>query len=115
MPSMQHGLSRRGVFERLEQRLVLATYHVSTAGSDSNTGSIDAPWATLQRAADVVDPGDTVLVNAGTYSGFDLRRDGTAIGIDPRCTGKCGAFATRVPSSAKTAQEKSRRSLMFTE
>jgi parallel beta-helix repeat protein len=75
---MQHRYSRCGLFERLEQRLALATYHVSTEGSDSNAGSIEAPWATLQRAADVVNAGDTVLVDAGTYSGFDLRRDGTA-------------------------------------
>ena len=35
--------------------------------------------------------------------------------IDPRCTGICGAFATSPPSASKIAQEKSSRSLMFTE
>ena len=34
--------------------------------------------------------------------------------IAPRCTGTCGAFATRPPSASKMAQEKSSRSLMFT-
>ncbi len=35
--------------------------------------------------------------------------------IEPRCTGMCGALAMRLPSAANSAQEKSRRSLMFTE
>ncbi len=35
--------------------------------------------------------------------------------IEPRCTGICGALATSPPSESKTAQEKSSRSLMFTE
>ena len=35
--------------------------------------------------------------------------------IEPRCTGMCGAFAIRLPSASNSAQEKSRRSLMFTE
>ncbi len=35
--------------------------------------------------------------------------------IEPRWTGTCGAFATRSPSPSKIAQEKSKRSLMFTE
>jgi parallel beta-helix repeat protein len=47
-------------------------------GNDTLDGSIGAPWATLQRAAEVVNPGDTVIVRAGTYAGFDLDRDGTA-------------------------------------
>mmetsp|Transcript_8717 Transcript_8717/g.27789 ORF Transcript_8717/g.27789 Transcript_8717/m.27789 type:complete len:295 (-) Transcript_8717:132-1016(-) len=39
----------------------------------------------------------------------------TASAIAPRCTGRCGAFATRLPVASKMAQEKSRRSLMFVE
>ena len=35
--------------------------------SDSNVGSQDAPWLTVQHAADVLRPGDTVFVAAGTY------------------------------------------------
>ena len=66
------------LFERLEERLALATYYVSNQGSDSQDGSTGTPWATLQRAANIVSPGDTVIVRAGTYAGFDLRRDGTA-------------------------------------
>ena len=35
--------------------------------------------------------------------------------IEPRCTGMCGAFAIRLPCSSNSAQEKSSRSLMFTD
>ena len=35
--------------------------------------------------------------------------------IEPRCTGMCGALATRFASPSKIAQEKSSRSLMLTE
>jgi hypothetical protein len=55
-----------------------ATYHVAPGGSDGNSGSATAPWATLQHAADVVGPGDTVLVHDGTYRGFQIETDGTA-------------------------------------
>lgn len=64
--------------ENLETRLALATLYVAPTGNDSNAGTSAAPWQTLQRAANVVSPGDTVIVRAGDYTGFDLRRDGTA-------------------------------------
>jgi nitrous oxidase accessory protein NosD len=42
--------------------------YVSPVGSDSNPGTSAAPFLTIQRAADVVNPGDTVVVRNGTYS-----------------------------------------------
>ncbi|HEV2667068.1 MAG TPA: right-handed parallel beta-helix repeat-containing protein, partial [Blastocatellia bacterium] len=42
-------------------------YHVSPTGSDSNPGSEARPFRTIQRAADSVKPGDTVLVDDGVY------------------------------------------------
>ena len=54
------------------------TYYISTTGSDTNNGSIIFPWATLQHAADTVQPGDTVLVNNGNYAGFRLSTSGTS-------------------------------------
>jgi hypothetical protein len=61
-------------FEPLESRLLLSatTIYVSAAtGNDSTgTGSASAPYATLQQAADVVQAGDTVDVEAGSYAGF---------------------------------------------
>ncbi|MBE7463932.1 MAG: right-handed parallel beta-helix repeat-containing protein [Planctomycetes bacterium] len=53
------------------------TYHVSTAGHDGNPGSAAFPWLTLQRAANVMQPGDTVQVADGTYAGFLPARSGS--------------------------------------
>lgn len=54
------------------------SYYVSPSGRDSGDGSISSPWLTLQHAADMVGPGDTVQVRAGNYTGFDLRKSGTS-------------------------------------
>lgn len=41
--------------------------YVSMMGSDSNPGTKEKPFATLQHAADAAKPGDTVDVRGGTY------------------------------------------------
>jgi parallel beta-helix repeat protein len=47
----------------------LTTYYVSGTGKDSNTGtSSSQPFRTLQRAADLTNPGDTVYIMNGTYT-----------------------------------------------
>ena len=43
------------------------TYFVSTDGNDLNPGTELQPWATIQRAADTMIAGDTVIVMPGTY------------------------------------------------
>ncbi len=43
------------------------TYYVSTSGSDSNPGTLTAPWRTVDHAASVADAGSTVLIEAGSY------------------------------------------------
>jgi parallel beta-helix repeat protein len=48
------------------------TYYVSPEGDDTAAGNDAAHWRTLQRAADALRPGDTVIVRAGTYAGFVL-------------------------------------------
>jgi parallel beta-helix repeat protein len=45
-----------------------SAYYVSTSGNDSNPGTSDKPWRTIQKAADSIGPGDEVLVNAGSYA-----------------------------------------------
>jgi hypothetical protein len=50
------------------QPAAAATYRCSPRGSDTNDG-IRAPWRTLQKAADTLQPGDTVLLADGTYPG----------------------------------------------
>jgi hypothetical protein len=55
-------------------------YYVSTVGSDAAAGTAAAPWRTLQKAADTVPAGATVIVRGGTHAGFVMRRSGTASG-----------------------------------
>src|SRR5258705_226240 len=44
-------------------------YYVDASiGSDSNSGTSSAPWKTIQKAANTVEPGSVVSVNAGTYN-----------------------------------------------
>ncbi len=65
--------------ESLENRTLLSSvYHVAVAGNNAGDGSQRNPWQSLQHAADQVRAGDTVIVHAGQYAGFDLRTDGTA-------------------------------------
>jgi hypothetical protein len=51
----------------LEPRVLLSTYYVSTGGSDAAPGSLSKPFHTIQHAAALAQPGDTVLVRGGTY------------------------------------------------
>jgi len=41
--------------------------HISKTGSDSASGSSARPYLTISKAASVAQPGDTVIVHAGTY------------------------------------------------
>jgi hypothetical protein len=52
----------------LSQAAAGTTYYVATTGSDSNRGTQDAPFRTIQHAATVAVAGDTVLVAAGVYN-----------------------------------------------
>jgi hypothetical protein len=44
-----------------------ATYHVAPLGSDAASGAASAPFASIQKCADVAQPGDLCQVHAGTY------------------------------------------------
>jgi hypothetical protein len=44
-----------------------AEYYVAPTGSDSNAGSLAAPFASLQKGNDVAEAGDTVWLRGGTY------------------------------------------------
>jgi parallel beta-helix repeat protein len=47
-----------------------ADYSVAPQGNDSAAGSPSAPWGTIQHAVDAMEPGDSVTVGDGAYSGF---------------------------------------------
>ena len=44
-----------------------ADFYVATTGSDSNAGTMAAPFATIQKGHDAASAGDTVWVRGGTY------------------------------------------------
>jgi hypothetical protein len=44
------------------------TYYVAANGNDSNLGTINQPWRTIQHAADTTLAGDTVQVRTGVYN-----------------------------------------------
>jgi hypothetical protein len=44
-----------------------SVYYVAANGNNSNAGTINKPFLTIQRAQEAVMPGDTVYVRGGTY------------------------------------------------
>lgn len=63
-----------------EPALTAATFYVSATGSDANSGSQTAPWRTVQKAANTVAAGDTVLVGEGTYPEWVATKTGGTAG-----------------------------------
>jgi hypothetical protein len=63
---------RRTIIQ-LASAVMLATtvhaveFHVASNGNDANRGTKSAPLRTIQRAADLAQPGDIITVHAGTY------------------------------------------------
>jgi alpha-L-arabinofuranosidase len=51
----------------LPQLTFASDFHVAIQGNDTNPGTRKSPLRTIQRAADLAQPGDTVTVHAGTY------------------------------------------------
>lgn len=53
-----------------------AELHVAQSGSDSSgDGSVGSPFATIEHAAGLANPGTSVVVHAGTYAGGDYIAD----------------------------------------
>jgi hypothetical protein len=55
------------LFVATHTALHAAELHVATGGNDTNPGTKSAPLRTIQHAADLAKPGDTVTVHAGVY------------------------------------------------
>ena len=54
-------------------------YADARKGHDTNPGSLGAPWKTIQKAADTMQPGDTILVAGGNYpERIQVTRSGAA-------------------------------------
>ncbi len=68
----RHVLGVRGVAVALVLASMItaarsAEWYVSPAGSDSNTGAIDSPFASIARGQQAASPGDTVWLRGGEY------------------------------------------------
>ncbi|MDF1753339.1 MAG: right-handed parallel beta-helix repeat-containing protein [Verrucomicrobiales bacterium] len=59
------------------------TFYVSPSGDDANPGtSDDAPFQVVQHAVDQMQPGDTLIVKDGTYTGILKLKDGITIAAE---------------------------------
>lgn len=56
-----------------------SVFYVSLAGSDTNAGSLSAPWRTLGHAAGFAPANSTVEVASGTYAPFSIGRSDLVI------------------------------------
>ncbi len=56
------------------------TFYVSTTGNDNNSATSSQPWRTIQKAANTMVAGDTLIVNAGNFSSerVQVTKSGTA-------------------------------------
>lgn len=52
-----------GVLKKMNHK----EYHVAKNGSDSNIGTREAPFVTIQKAADTAKAGDRVIVHEGVH------------------------------------------------
>jgi hypothetical protein len=57
---------------RVQATMYSTMYYVSPSGTDANPGTLHRPFRTIQQAADIASPGDTVIVADGVYSATDL-------------------------------------------
>ncbi len=78
---MRHSALRAAIFFSLVlagDAIWAREIHVRQTGSDSASGSAEQPFLTINKAASVAQPGDTVLVHSGTYREWVKRiRGGT--------------------------------------
>lgn len=58
---------------------VVKGYYVSTTGSDSNPGTLNSPWRTIQHAIGAAPDNSTINIRAGDYTGFVVERTNLTI------------------------------------
>ena len=70
----------------------ITTYYVAKTGSDKNPGTEDKPFLTINKAAQLADAGDTVIIGEGVYREYvDPARGG--LGEGSRITYKAADWA----------------------
>ncbi|MEI6679695.1 MAG: hypothetical protein WCL21_13860, partial [Mariniphaga sp.] len=67
----------------LKAAAISTNRYVATTGNDNNAGTLAAPFLTIQKAANVANPGDSVIVRDGVYTTTgtqiaSINRSGTA-------------------------------------
>lgn len=58
-----------------------ADYYVARTGSDTNAGSLAAPFGTVQKAVDTATAGSTIYIRGGMYAltkNIQFKKNGTA-------------------------------------
>ncbi len=75
--------------------LLAETYYVDqghSSANDNNSGTESSPWLTIQKAANTLEAGDTVIVKAGTYTELSSQTPGTDVtGLKPQNSGTSNA------------------------
>lgn len=56
-----------GTFRTFSTESASNEFYVSATGNDSNAGTLESPWRSVQTAASRLRPGDTVYVRGGVY------------------------------------------------
>jgi parallel beta-helix repeat protein len=102
MSVFRYALSLAGLLVCLSAPGLAGTFYVATNGNDSNGGSVAQPWATLQHAVDAIKPGDTILVESGTYAGCRIGNSGS---VGAACTLKADSGAHVIVGSAGPANK----------
>ncbi|OGZ35575.1 MAG: hypothetical protein A2815_01800, partial [Candidatus Portnoybacteria bacterium RIFCSPHIGHO2_01_FULL_40_12b] len=74
------------------------TYYVSPTGSDTNPGTQSQPFKTIQKAVNLMNPGDTTIVKGGTYN------KGFIVGIGEGASAKSGTAAKPITVKAATGE-----------
>jgi hypothetical protein len=75
-----------------------AEYHLAPDGKDTQDGTLTAPFASIAKAQQVAEPGDTILIHGGTYrvreEHIARRQDIWAYVLDLDKSGRAGAPIT---------------------
>lgn len=58
------------------------TYYVATTGSDSNNGTQNAPFLTVQKGVNIALPGDTIIIETGIYTSPNVGTSTFAVTIN---------------------------------